>query len=68
MVEGTVYFDRKKDEEKQKSMAVERERLIQKMLGDKSEGKPTQKPQATQPRMWHCEDIVGVHTEHEGAK
>jgi imidazolonepropionase-like amidohydrolase len=67
MVEGTVYFDRKKDEEKQKSMAVERERLIQKMLGDKSEGKPTQKPQATQPRMWHCEDIVGVHTEHEGA-
>ncbi|MEO6285212.1 MAG: amidohydrolase family protein [Dyadobacter sp.] len=68
MVEGTVYFDRKMDEEKQKSMAVERERLIQKMLGDKAEGKPTQKPQATQPRMWHCEDIVGVHTEHEGAK
>jgi imidazolonepropionase-like amidohydrolase len=65
MIEGTVYFDRKKDEEKQKSMATERERLIQKMLGDKAEGKPTQKPQATQPRMWHCEDIVGVHTEHE---
>ncbi|WAC09636.1 amidohydrolase family protein [Dyadobacter pollutisoli] len=68
MVEGTVYFDRKKDEEKQKSMATERERLIQKMLGDKAEGKPTQKPQATQPRMWHCEDIVGVHAEHEGTK
>jgi imidazolonepropionase-like amidohydrolase len=65
MIEGAVYFDRKKDEEKQKTMAVERERLIQKMLGDKAEGKPTQKPQATQPKMWHCEDIVGVHTEHE---
>ncbi|MCF2497252.1 amidohydrolase family protein [Dyadobacter chenhuakuii] len=65
MVEGAVYFDRKKDEEKQKTMALERERLIQKMLGDKAEGKPTQKPQATQPKMWHCEDIVGVHTEHE---
>ncbi|MCF0039606.1 amidohydrolase family protein [Dyadobacter fanqingshengii] len=67
MIEGAVYFDRKKDEEKQKTMAVERERLIQKMLGDKAEGKPTQKPQATQPKMWHCEDIVGVHTEHETA-
>ncbi|KQS33743.1 amidohydrolase family protein [Dyadobacter sp. Leaf189] len=68
MVEGTVYFDRKKDEEKQKSMQLEREKLIQKMLSDKSEGKPTQKPQATQPKMWHCEDIVGVHTEHEGTR
>ncbi|WP_031525515.1 amidohydrolase family protein [Dyadobacter crusticola] len=65
MIEGAVYFDRKKDEEKQKSMQLEREKLIQKMLSDKSEGKPTQKPQATQPKMWHCEDIVGVHTEHE---
>jgi imidazolonepropionase-like amidohydrolase len=68
MIEGAVYFDRKKDEEKQKSMAAERERLIQKMLGDKSEGKPVQKPQVTQPKMWHCEDIVGVHTEHDGSK
>jgi len=66
MIEGTVYFDRKKDEDKQKSMAVERERLIQKMLAEKADGKPTQKPQGTQPRMWHCEDIVGVHAEHEG--
>ncbi|WP_439555704.1 amidohydrolase family protein [Dyadobacter sp.] len=68
MIEGTVYFDRKKDEEKQKSMQLEREKLIQKMLSDKSEGKPTQKPQVTQPKMWHCEDIVGVHTEHEGTR
>ncbi|WP_221393281.1 amidohydrolase family protein [Dyadobacter sp. NIV53] len=65
MIEGTVYFDRKKDEDKQKSMIIEREKLIQKMLSDKAEGKPTQKPQTTQPKMWHCEDIVGIHTEHE---
>ncbi|MHA4742100.1 amidohydrolase family protein [Dyadobacter sp. MSC1_007] len=68
MVEGAIYFDRKKDEEKQKSMLVERERLIQKMLGDKAEGKPTQKPEATKPRMWHCEDVLGVHAEHEEVK
>jgi len=67
MIEGTVYFDRKKDEDKQKSMAVERERLIQKMLSEKADGKPTQKPQGTQPRMWHCEDIVGIYAEHEGS-
>ncbi|TLV01250.1 amidohydrolase family protein [Dyadobacter luticola] len=63
MIEGTMYFDRKKDEEKQKTMLVERERLIQKMIGDKSEGKPTQKPQASQPKMWHCEDVAGMDTE-----
>ncbi|HEV7381759.1 MAG TPA: amidohydrolase family protein [Dyadobacter sp.] len=68
MIEGTIYFDRKKDEEKQKTMAVERERLIQKMLSDKAEGKPTQRPQGAQPKMWHCEDIVGVHAEHAEEK
>ena len=66
MIEGTVYFDRKKDEDKQKSMIIEREKLIQKMLSEKADGKPTQKPQGAQPRMWHCEDIVGIHAEHEG--
>lgn len=68
MIEGTVYFDRKKDEEKQKTIAVERERLIQKMLSDKADGKPMQKPQGAQPRMWHCEDIIGIHAEHAEEK
>lgn len=68
MIEGVTYFDRKADVEKQEKMRVERERLIQKMLSDKNEGKPTQKPQASQPRMWHCEDIVGIHAEHEEGK
>lgn len=65
MVEGTIYFDRQTNENKQKEIAIERERIIQKMIGDKSEGKPTQKPQGIQPKMWHCEDIIGVYTEHE---
>lgn len=68
MIEGAIYFDRKKDAEKQKSMLVERERLIQKMLGEKAEGKPTQKPEAVKPHMWHCEDVVGIHAEHEAGK
>ncbi|MCF2445017.1 amidohydrolase family protein [Dyadobacter sp. CY345] len=68
MIEGTVYFDRKEDMTKQEKMTLERERLIQKMLNEKAEGKPTQKPQGSQPKMWHCEDIIGVHTEHEEGK
>lgn len=68
MIEGTVYFDRKEDMAKQEKMTMERERLIQKMMSEKAEGKPTQKPQGSQPKMWHCEDIIGVHTEHEEGK
>jgi len=68
MIEGTVYFDRKEDVSKQEKMALERERLIQKMLNDKADGKPTQKPQGSQPKMWHCEDIIGIHAEHEEGK
>jgi imidazolonepropionase-like amidohydrolase len=68
MVEGVIYFDRKADIEKKQQMNQERERLIQKMLHDKNDGKPVQKPQAVQPRMWHCEDIVGIHAEHEAVR
>jgi len=68
MIDGTIYFDRKTDIEKQQRMKSERERLIQKMLNDKNDGKPTQKPQSTQPKMWHCEDIVGIHAEHEDVR
>ncbi len=68
MIEGTVYFDRKEDVAKQAKITLERERIIQKMLSEKADGKPTQKPEAAQPRMWHCEDIIGIHAEHEEGK
>ncbi|GLU54350.1 amidohydrolase family protein [Dyadobacter frigoris] len=68
MIEGAVYFDRKEDVAKQTKVAAERERLIQKMLSDKADGKPTQKAPMTMPRMWHCEDIIGIHAEHEEGK
>ncbi|QRR01649.1 amidohydrolase family protein [Dyadobacter sandarakinus] len=68
MIEGAVYFDRNKDLEKQKSMLKERERLIQKMLDEKASGKPVQKPQSAQPKMWHCEDIIGMDTQSEASR
>ena len=41
IVDGVVYFDRTKDAEARKTIAAERARLIQKMIGDKKSGAPT---------------------------
>ena len=40
IVDGIVYFDREKDMELRKKIAAERNRLIQKMLGEKRGGGP----------------------------
>jgi imidazolonepropionase-like amidohydrolase len=41
IVDGIVYFDRAKDAEQRKKIIAERNRLIQKMIGDKRMGNPT---------------------------
>ncbi|MBI2729607.1 MAG: amidohydrolase family protein [Sphingobacteriales bacterium] len=41
MVDGTVYFDREKDAAMRKQVAAERTRIINKMTGEKKEGRPT---------------------------
>ena len=41
IVDGTIYFDRDKDAELRKQIASERLRLSTKMLGEKSQGRPT---------------------------
>ncbi len=65
MIEGAIYFDKVKNESMQTEIQKERERIIQKMLSDKTKGKPTQKPKMVQPKMWHCEDVVGIYTAHD---
>ncbi len=65
MIEGAIYFDRAKNETKQLEMQKERERIIQKMLKEKLKGKDTQKPKMVEPKIWHCEDVVGIYTAHE---
>jgi cytosine/adenosine deaminase-related metal-dependent hydrolase len=40
IVDGVVYFDRTKDAATRKTIAAERARLVQKMLGDKKSGAP----------------------------
>ena len=40
IVDGTVYFDRAKDEQMQKLVDVERNRIVRKMIGEKRMGNP----------------------------
>ena len=61
IVDGIVYFDRDKDKELRKQVAVERNRLIQKMLAEKRSGGPTQPAQPTVTIMHTCEDHVHNH-------
>ena len=58
IIEGVVYFDRKTDEALQKRNALEKNRLIEKMLDVKKEGGKTKKPQAKPKLLYHC-DTVG---------
>lgn len=56
IVDGVVYFDRDKDTEMRKTVAVEKARLIQKMLGDKKSGAPTRPATASLQTILHCAD------------
>jgi imidazolonepropionase-like amidohydrolase len=58
IVDGAIYYDIEKDIEMRKSQEAERSRIIQKMLGLKKAGEPTQKPEKHENHLWHCEDIM----------
>jgi imidazolonepropionase-like amidohydrolase len=57
MVDGTVYFDREQDGQKQLALQKERARLIQKMIEAKSGGAPAQRPVFKRQRHFHCDDM-----------
>lgn len=65
VIEGAVYFSGEEDRLRRQRIAAEKTRLIQKSVEAKSRGAGTQAPQSVRPRMWHCEDIIGEHAEHE---
>ena len=59
IIDGTVYFDREKDEILRKEAAAERNRLVQIMLAQKAGGAPTQKARPMTNSMHiHCDTIV----------
>jgi imidazolonepropionase-like amidohydrolase len=61
IVDGTVYFDRAKDEQLQKEVDAERLRLVRKMNGEKRSGGPTIPAQPTYQIIHTCSDHAHSH-------
>lgn len=61
IVDGTVYFDRQKDEQMQKEIDAERSRLVKKMIGEKRSGMPTIPAQPTFSIMHTCSEHGHSH-------
>lgn len=61
IVDGTVYFDRQKDEAMQKQVDDERLRLVRKMNGEKRSGAPVIPAQPTYQIMHTCSDHGHSH-------
>ncbi|WP_207514902.1 amidohydrolase family protein [Longitalea luteola] len=62
IVDGIVYFDRARDLELRKKIAAERNRLVQKMLGEKKSGSPV----APATPSWQVVLSCGDHDHHDG--
>lgn len=56
-VDGKLFFDRKENEAMAEEIKQERNRLIQKMLREKKEGAPTQKPSNHQEKNYQCDTL-----------
>ncbi|HEX7845741.1 MAG TPA: amidohydrolase family protein [Chitinophagaceae bacterium] len=61
IVDGTIYFDRQKDEQMQKQVDAERLRLVRKMNGEKRSGAPVIPAQPTYQIMHTCSDHAHSH-------
>ncbi|MDE3234344.1 MAG: amidohydrolase family protein [Bacteroidota bacterium] len=62
IVDGTIYFDRTRDLQMRNKIAAERNRLIQKMIGEKRSGAPVR---AAEPS-WQVILSCGDHSHHDG--
>lgn len=62
IVDGTVYFDREKDAQMRAGIAAERNRLINKMLGEKKAGSPMAAARPSFNVILSC----GDHDHHDG--
>jgi adenine deaminase len=58
IIEGAVYFDIDRDQTLRIEVQEERARLINKMLGAKKDGAPTQKPSGNKTQLFHCDDLL----------
>ena len=58
IIDGTIYFDREKDQQAKEYVTSERARLIQKMKGVKKSGGKTQKRNSSVEMEYHCDDVL----------
>ncbi|MDQ6812136.1 MAG: amidohydrolase family protein, partial [Bacteroidota bacterium] len=56
IVDGIVYFDRDRDLQLRRSITAERNRLVQKMLGEKRTGMPTRPVEVSFQKLLQCGD------------
>jgi len=71
IVDGTIYFDREKDNQMHKTVAEEKARLLQKMIGEKKAGGPTKPATASLQTILNCGDhdhADGIVTIYETEK
>jgi len=61
IVEGTIYFDRQKDELLQQEVQAERARLVKKMNGEKRSGAPVIPAMPSYQLMHSCSDHGHSH-------
>jgi cytosine/adenosine deaminase-related metal-dependent hydrolase len=61
IVDGTIYFDRAKDEQMQKMVDNERMRIVKKMNGEKRGGAAVQPAQPSYQEMHTCSDHYHKH-------
>lgn len=61
IVDGIVYFDRQKDEQMQKLVDADRNRIIRKMVAEKRSGAPVQPAQPSYRVMLGCSDHYHNH-------
>ncbi len=66
IIDGQIYFDKDEDIKLQEYIKTERARIIAKLLAEKQKGTKTQKHQAKQQRLYHCNTIEGVSEEETG--
>ncbi len=57
IVDGIVYYDKERDKQLRKKIQDERNRLIQKMSGEKKAGEPVASPRAHMEVLMHCDDV-----------
>lgn len=55
MIDGAIYFNKEKDATLQKTIKLERQRLIQAMLEAKKSGSKTQKVDHSDQHLYHCD-------------